>query len=80
MHIDWDADKNRRNITKHKISFETAVLVFDDRHALSVQDRIVDGEERWQTTGMVDGVVMSARKAVPRERRAYAKNQQRSSN
>ena len=47
MRFFWDDEKNRRNRIKHKVSFETAILVFDDPNALSIQDRIVDGEERW---------------------------------
>jgi uncharacterized protein len=49
---------NRRNLSKHKISFETAQSVFDDPHQVSVQDRVVGREERWQTLGMVSGVVV----------------------
>lgn len=52
----WDERKNRVNQRKHRISFETAVLVFDDPFHVSVQDREVDGEARWQTIGMVGGV------------------------
>jgi uncharacterized DUF497 family protein len=58
MRFEWDEAKNRRNLAKHKISFETARSVFDDPGQLSVQDRIVDGEERWQTLGMVSSVVI----------------------
>ena len=39
-------------------SFETAQLVFDGPHALSVQDRHEGGEERWQTLGLVGEVVV----------------------
>jgi uncharacterized protein len=52
----WDERKNRANRKKHRISFETAALVFDDPFHISVQDREVDGEARWQTIGMVNGV------------------------
>ena len=48
--------KNRANQQKHHVSFETAILVFDDPFHISVQDREVDGEERWQTIGVVGGV------------------------
>lgn len=48
--------ENRANRKKHRISFETASLVFDDPFHISVQDREVDGEARWQTIGMVNGV------------------------
>jgi len=52
----WDARKNRVNRQKHRISFETAILVFDDPFHVTAQDREVEGEARWQTIGMVNGV------------------------
>ncbi len=58
MRFEWDEAKNRHNLAKHRISFETATLVFDDSHALSFQDLIVDGEERWQTFGMIGGLIV----------------------
>ena len=51
-----DDKKNQANQRKHGISFETAILVFDDPLSVSVQDREVDGEARWQAIGMVNGV------------------------
>ena len=41
-----------------KVSFETARLVFNDPLLRSIQDRVVEGEERWQTMGMVSGTVL----------------------
>ncbi len=58
MRFEWDEEKNRRNRAKHKVSFETASLVFDDAHALSAPDRVVEGEYRWQTIGLVAGAVV----------------------
>jgi hypothetical protein len=58
MRFIWDEPKNRRNRLKHKVSFETAVSVFDDPHAISIQDRFVKDEERWQTLGLIEGVVV----------------------
>ena len=58
MRFEWDEAKNRHNLAKHRISFETATLVFDDSHALSFQDLIVDGEERWQAFGMIGGLIV----------------------
>ena len=55
MRFEWDETKNRRNLKKHKISFESAKLVFDDPQALSDLERQVDGEDRWQTVGVVGG-------------------------
>ncbi len=58
MRFEWDSRKDARNRVKHGIRFETARLVFDDPFAVSVSDHVVEGEERWQTLGMVGGVVL----------------------
>jgi uncharacterized DUF497 family protein len=52
----WDERKNRVNQQKHGVSFETAILVFDDPYHLTRQDREVEGEPRGHTIGMVKGV------------------------
>jgi uncharacterized DUF497 family protein len=57
MRFEWDEVKNRRNLEKHKISFEMAKLVFDDPHALSYREREVEGEEQWQTLGGIGGSI-----------------------
>lgn len=38
MRFEWDEDKNAINKEKHKISFETAVYVFDDPHYIEMFD------------------------------------------
>ena len=53
MRFEWDLRKNAANIRKHHVDFVLAKLVFDDPLALSQQDRIVDGEERWSILGLV---------------------------
>mgnify|MGYP002785250153 CR=1 FL=1 len=58
MRFEWNLAKDRANRLKHGVSFDTAALVFDDPAHLSVQDRHVDGEERWQTIGRVGPVVV----------------------
>lgn len=55
IRFEWDADKAVSNLTKHRVSFETATRVFADPFLLTQQDRIENGEHRWQTIGMVDG-------------------------
>lgn len=54
MEFEWDEHKNQLNRAKHGIRFETAVRAFSDGAAVLEQDRHVDGEERWQLTGLVD--------------------------
>ena len=90
MRFVWDEEKNRRNRAKHRVSFETAKLVFDDPRALSRLDETQENEERWITIGLAAKIVVllvvhtaheeggeetiriiSARKATPRERKAY---------
>jgi uncharacterized protein len=58
MRFEWDQSKNRRNVSKHGFAFEVAALVFDDPHALSFIDRIINDEERWQTFGTVGSLVV----------------------
>ena len=50
--FEWDPHKARRNLEKHKISFESAAEVFLDPLALSIFDREHSGQdERWITLG-----------------------------
>jgi uncharacterized DUF497 family protein len=58
MQFEWDARKDRRNQRKHRVSFETATLVFSDPHALSVPDRIAADEDRWHTIGLAGGILL----------------------
>jgi uncharacterized protein len=59
MRFTWDEAKNRSNQKKHDgIAFEEAAHVFRDPFRLTRQDRIEDGEERWQTIGVVYGVTV----------------------
>ena len=56
--FEWDESKAQANLRKHHVSFEIAALVFLDPLARANQDRIEDGEQRWQTLGMVDGCLL----------------------
>jgi len=59
MRFTWDDAKNRSNQQKHDgIAFEEAAHVFLDPFHLSRHDRIEEGEERWQTLGVVHGVTI----------------------
>ena len=58
MQCGWDDAKNRSNLRKHGISFDTAVRAFLDPLHISQQDRVVDGEERWRTIGRVSDVLL----------------------
>jgi uncharacterized DUF497 family protein/uncharacterized protein (DUF4415 family) len=58
VEFEWDEAKAISNQRKHGISFEYAVHVFEDPFALVEQDRIEGGEYRWQTLGLVEGVIL----------------------
>ena len=58
IRFEWDPAKAASNLRKHRVSFELAMRVFSDPFALSEQDRIEGGERRWQTLGMVEGIVL----------------------
>ena len=83
--VEWDDNKNRINIRKHGISFETAALVFADEERIEYYDKLhsID-EDRYIVLGCVHGILyvvytmrgeaarlISARMATPTERRIY---------
>jgi hypothetical protein len=41
MRFEWNEAKNGRNLLKHDVGFETAVLVFDDPYAFDAARRII---------------------------------------
>src|SRR5277367_838651 len=53
MRFEWDENKNARNLRKHDVRFETALLVFEDPYALTQRDSSFDDEERWITVGAI---------------------------
>ena len=53
MRFEWDDHKNRQNLRKHDVRFETAVLVFDDPYAMTQHDQAFEEEERWITVGAI---------------------------
>jgi uncharacterized DUF497 family protein len=56
--FEWDETKARTNLRKHSVSFDDAMLVFADPFALVDQDRVEGAELRWQTLGLVGGLVL----------------------
>ena len=87
MESEWDPKKARLNVRKHGVHFSDAVSVLEDNNALSITEESADGEERWITLGAdVLGRILvvvytwrsnrvrliSARPAMPTERRHYA--------
>jgi len=85
--FEWDEKKAKRNIRKHKVSFEEATTVFADPLSLTIPDPLHSEEEdRFVTMGMsIKGRllvvvhtergeairIISARPATRGEREAY---------
>ena len=57
MRWTWDRKKAAANRAKHGVSFETAVLVFEDPLHASTPDPHPDGD-RWRTVGFVGRVML----------------------
>lgn len=64
MRWTWDERKNRINQRKHGISFETAILVFDDPFHVRDDDPH-PFERRFQTVGMVGAAVIVVIHTLP---------------
>jgi hypothetical protein len=60
MTFEWDEDKNRINIGKHGVSFETAMRIFEGPVLSWIDDRKEYGEVRLRSIGQVDGVTILA--------------------
>lgn len=58
--FEWDREKNIKNRKKHKISFETAVHIFDDPFLIEEYDEVHSSadEDRWQYIGMVGKILL----------------------
>ncbi len=60
----WDPDKASANRFKHRVSFDTAALVFDDPLHVSKPDLHPD-DDRWQTIGLVGPVMLLVVHTLP---------------
>ena len=59
MRFEWDPAKARSNRGKHHVSFDDAMLVFEDPCALFERDLTCPaGEVRWQALGLAGGVIL----------------------
>ena len=85
MEFEWDEAKDRANVAKHGIDFETARRIFDDPLLTRPDLRRDYGEERYTGIGRVEAAtvvvaytvrgrrlrLISARPASRKERQAY---------
>lgn len=59
MRFQWNARKNRINQAKHSgLDFETAARVFSDPKIILVEDRVMEGEQRWHAIGSVSKALL----------------------
>ncbi len=58
QNFEWDENKALSNVQKHGITFDIALRIFSDPLALMFQDRIEQGEYRWQTIGRVNNELL----------------------
>lgn len=57
MQFEWDEQKEKTNIKKHGLDFETAARVFDDENRLEWYDEIhSEYKDRYITIGLIDGI------------------------
>ena len=85
MVFEWDTEKERLIAEKRGVNMEMIKRIFDDPFRIEQYDLTHSGlEDRWQTLGMVNGVlfavyaergekirIITAREATPKERRIY---------
>ncbi|CUX18331.1 conserved hypothetical protein [Agrobacterium fabrum str. J-07] len=58
--FEWDEDKNRSNIRKHGVGFQTAIRIFENAVLSWADERAAYGEMRHHTIGQIEGVVFLA--------------------
>lgn len=54
MGFEWDDEKNKANINKHGVSFETAARIFDGPVLTAEDDRFEYGQVRKNSIGMIE--------------------------
>ena len=52
MKYQWDPEKARANVKKHRVEFADAVGVFEDPRAITLEDPDSEGEQRFVSIGM----------------------------
>jgi len=57
MEYEWDADKARNNVRKHRVTFDQAKIAFDDPNVVTELDDWPD-EVRWDAIGMRGGYLL----------------------
>jgi uncharacterized DUF497 family protein len=60
MEFEWNPDKAKANLRKHRVSFEDSARVFLDPNRIeSFDGREAYGENRWKTVGLVEPALLA---------------------
>lgn len=91
MEFQWDPEKEKKNIRKHGLDFETAAMVFRDPLRMVLYDELHSiTEDRYITIGTIGKIIMvvyterlastriiSARLATKKEKEMYYAGQEK---
>jgi uncharacterized DUF497 family protein len=65
MNFEWDENKEKENVEKHGVDFDTAQLAFEDENALIIFDEKHSKKEpRYFVIGEVEGKILTVRFTV----------------
>ena len=61
MRFEWDTEKEKINIIKHKMDFKTAALLFNDENRIEYyDDEHSQNEDRYKAIGLIGKTLMVA--------------------
>jgi len=58
VEFEWDEHKAATNLAKHKVAFEDAIAIFDDKDGVRSDAKTVDGERRHKRTGIAGAATL----------------------
>ena len=68
----WDEAKNRENLLKHGIGFDSATGLFQHNHLVSLDRRFDYGEDRWIAIGWIGPVLGVVVYTIAKETPGYS--------
>ena len=66
MRFQWDEEKNKANIRKHRIDFSSVPSVFGNPMLVDLDERENHGEDRWIGIGILRNTIVVVVFAEPR--------------
>jgi len=58
VYFEWHEEKAARNLREHGVGFPAARAIFSDPFNITIEDSVVDGEQRWRTVGLARNLVV----------------------